>query len=50
MGNNLTATDITYVNGKHGKEMSFNGSTSYAQASSPVIGTTGTDSFKINVL
>jgi hypothetical protein len=41
-GNNLTATDITYVNGKYGKEMSFNGSTSYAQASSPVIGTTGT--------
>ena len=27
-GNNLTATDITYVNGKYGKEMSFNGSTS----------------------
>ena len=32
----------TPVNGKYGKEMSFNGSTSYAQASSPVIGTTGT--------
>jgi hypothetical protein len=49
-GNNLTATNITYVNGKHGKEMSFNGSTSYAQASSPVIGTTGTVAvrFKIN--
>ena len=49
-GNNLTATNITYVNGKYGKEMSFNGSTSYAQASSPVIGTTGTVAirFKIN--
>jgi len=41
-GNNLTATAITYVNGKFCKEMSFNGSTGYAQASSPVIGTTGT--------
>lgn len=41
-GNNLSLTAVTPVNGKYGKEMSFNGSTSYAQASSPVIGTTGT--------
>lgn len=49
-GNNLAATNITYVNGKYGKEMSFDGSTSYAQASSPVIGTTGTVAcrFKLN--
>ncbi len=46
-GNDLTATDTTYVNGKYGKEMSFNGSTSYAQASSPVIGTTGTISIRL---
>jgi len=41
-GNNLTLNAVTPVNGKYGKEMSFNGSTSFAQASSPVIGTTGT--------
>lgn len=51
-GNNLTATNITYVNGKYGKEMMFNGSTSFAQASSPVIGTSGTIAirFKMNQL
>ena len=40
--NSLALTAVTPVNGKYGKEMSFNGSTSYARASSPVIGTTGT--------
>ena len=50
-GNNLTLKAVTPVNGKYGKEMSFNGSTSFAQASSPVIGTTGTIAvrFKRNV-
>jgi len=50
--NNLTLNAVTPVNGKYGKEMSFNGSTSYAQASSPVIGTTGTVAvrFKLNAL
>lgn len=45
-GNNLTLNAVTPVNGKYGKEMSFNGSTSYAQASSPVIGTGGTVSIR----
>jgi len=41
-GNNLALTAVAPVNGKYGKEMAFNGVTSFAQASSPVIGTTGT--------
>ena len=51
-GNNLSLTAVTPVNGKYGKEMSFNGSTSYAQASSPVIGATGTVAvrFKLNYM
>ena len=48
-GKNLTATAITYVNGKYGKEMSFNGSTSFAQESSSVIGTTGTVAVRFKV-
>lgn len=51
-GNSLTNTAVTPVNGKYGKEMSFNGTTSFLQASSPVIGTTGTVAvrFKRNTL
>lgn len=46
-GNSLALTAVTPVNGKYGKEMAFNGSTSYAQASSPVIGTTGTVTIRL---
>ena len=41
-GNGLALTAVTPVDGKYGKEMSFNGSTSFAQAPSLVIGTGGT--------
>jgi hypothetical protein len=41
-GNDFTNTACTPVNTKWGKGLSFNGSTSFLQASSPVIGTTGT--------
>ena len=51
-GNNLTNVAVTPVNGKYGRELSFNGKTSYLQASSPVIGATGTIAvrFKMNQL
>lgn len=41
-GNDFTNTACTPVNGKYGKELAFNGTTSFLKASSPVIGTTGT--------
>lgn len=41
-GNSLALTAVTPVNGKYGKEMSFNGFTSFGVDKSPIVGTSGT--------